>query len=206
MKRVIGLLILGAVLSPASLVAQEDPGWRLVPRVGSYWLDRYDAVAFSHRSVGIRQGAVIGVTVDFDTPVSWLGFRLSGDRTLGADLIDRPGVGSTGATTRGLSIETRLQPVPRSWAARPYAVFGGGVLLQEFEDVDGLGSDSQTHGALLYGFGLDVDLAGLPIRLEGFHRRYSSDPSIREFGGVERLAPRTNAHAVFTVGVRIHAR
>lgn len=171
MKRVLGSLILGVVLSPASLIAQEFPAWRLVPRVGSYWLDQHDAVAFSDRSVGIRQGAVIGVTVDFDTPVSWLGFRLSGDRTLGADLIDRPGVGSTSATTRGLSIETRLQPVPRHWAARPYAFLGG-----------------------------------LPIRFEGFHRRYSSDPAIREFGGVGRLAPRTNTHAVFTVGVRIQAR
>lgn len=206
MKRVLGSLILGVVLSPASLIAQEFPAWRLVPRVGSYWLDQHDAVAFSDRSVGIRQGAVIGVTVDFDTPVSWLGFRLSGDRTLGADLIDRPGVGSTSATTRGLSIETRLQPVPRHWAARPYAFLGGGVLLQEFEDVSGLGSDSQTHGALLYGLGLDVDFLGLPIRFEGFHRRYSSDPAIREFGGVGRLAPRTNTHAVFTVGVRIQAR
>lgn len=204
MKRNLGLLALAAVAlgpSVASGQQNEEPGWRLVPRVGSYWIDRHDGVLFRNGTRAIEQGLVMGVTVDFDTPISWLGFRLSADRTIDARL-------STGsdATTRGLSMEVRVQPVPKSWPVRPFAVFGSGLVLLDHGGEEGLESDSQGYAAYHYGGGFDVDLAGVPLRLEGFHRRYNMDRGLLSPVESPRQLSIHNAHAVFTVGVRIVPR
>lgn len=201
MKRFNCLLAAAVVaLGPAAAQAQqsEGAGWRVVPRVGTYWLDKVDGVQFHRRSGSIRQGALLGVSVDFDTPVSWLGFRLSADRTIEADARVVGGA-AVDATTRGFSMEVRLQPVPRTWAVRPFAVLGSGGVHLEFEDAEGIDTGSQTHSALHYGFGVDVDFAGVPLRLEGLHRRYDTHES-------RERAAFANAHAVLTAGIRIDAR
>lgn len=194
-------VLIASMLAPSLLIAQEDPGpgWRIVPYAGSYWLDSHDAVRFRNdHSAGLRLGKVIGLSLDFDTPLPLVGFRVGFERTVGADLGGSGG--SADVAAKGIHIDARIQPAPRSWAVRPFATFGA----ERYKlDVEGAARfPFEVHDtnqiASRVGLGVDVDFLDVPLRIEGLFRRYrpeeQDDPQIE------------NMNFAFMAGTRIPIR
>lgn len=172
---------IGATPSLAQVSAEEpEPGWRVVPYGGSHWLDASDGVTFrGDQSAALQLGEVIGVALDFDTPLTFLGFRVGYERTIGADLIG--GSGDAEAAAKGVYIDARLQPVPRSWAVRPYLAIGAERYKVDVEDSRDITFEihDTTQIASRAGLGVDVDLFAVPLRVEGLMRRYVAEEDDR---------------------------
>lgn len=143
MKRVIlSFLILGA-LSPVD--GRGHPASiHVVPRTGFHVVDNRDLVRVGDEWAGADGSPVVGVSLEMDLPVRWLGFRASVDRTLFSELVvDEPaGTESCGANcTRFLTRESRVgdfamwiagadvvvRPFPSTWRVRPFFVGGTGL-------------------------------------------------------------------------------
>ena len=192
------LLLAGAV-APAS--AQQDfdaerPRWRVVPRLGSFISTESVVMEGSRpgstRWASVDHGAVIGVAADFDSPLWWLGFRLSADRTIAADARFRRGpvctalpcaareIVNANATLTAFSMDIRLQPAPRRWPVRPFLLAGFDRLRLTFDgDLQrGERPDEEVRPAIHLGYGLDFDIFSAPLRIEGVHRAFYQEGDV----------------------------
>jgi hypothetical protein len=67
------------------------------------------------------------------------------------------------------SLDMRIQPAPRRWAVRPFATAGFDRLRVHIDEEQ---PEDEVRPALHFGYGADFDLAGVPLRIEGMHRRF----------------------------------
>ena len=192
----VGLILMLTTAPPTGAQDSGDPGWRIVPYVGEYAIDDDDGIDFANGSgAGMKLGRVVGIGIDFDAPLPFIGFRVSYDRTFGSTL--QGGGGSADARVRSLSLDFRLQPVPATWPVRPFVFVGAERLDFEFDDARDIAFsiDDQSQMARRFGYGVDFEVLGGSFRAEGVHRNYlpehATNPSI------------TNGNFAILAGVRI---
>lgn len=183
------LLGLAASLGSPAAAQEWEPGWRFVPRVGTHFIDTNNAIVLkggTRRFASLEQEMVLGIGFDFDTPLWWLGFRVSADRTMGAEAsFTRPcaeGCPSevervrVGAEVEAYALDARIQPAPRSWAARPFVHAGFGWLDVDVEEEDVVADRPLTRH---FGWGIDLDIPHAPLRIETIRRFFEQEDSPR---------------------------
>lgn len=192
MNRIIVTFALALLSAPGVALAQKFPdGIYLIPRVGTHLVDNRHLVRVSDGWAGADGSAVLGVGIEMDLPVGWLGLRMTGDRTLGSSLVVDEQVGNEScgascqrAVTRErtvsdfsmwtLGADLLLRPFPADWRLRPFLVAGTGIKHYRFDEdevrsVDPFASgvddafDAEHH----VGLGFDMDVRGTVLRFEG---------------------------------------